>query len=665
MQRKEVEFYGLAALGYADAVPLTGDYFRDQLAIERLAFRIGHSSAEGGLGKFEHFKRFADLIYNREGSYKRFIWHEWSEWFLRKCCEEAEIAAAGSASSGKTAPAAFWAVNSYLADPTHTKVFCFSTTIKEAKDRIWKEVVEFWNAAPEAEGKVGKYNQSLNQILGLNYSGKGFGTSSGIYLYAADKSNESTAYNSLIGSKVAKTGNPVEDPDALLRDPEFADLVHMGYDEDLLKDLVLRLQEISVNRRGRILIIIDEATGVSEKLLDAYLTNLKPGNEGRVQIIVIGNPSSRFDTHGKFCEPAAGWESVNEGMTEWRTVTGGVCIHFDGRKNPRIVKGDERLVWMPTEKANQALFDKYGENSPEAWRMVVGYWAPAGASDTIYSEADFMRSGALSRDPVIWRGGYGDPPPKMLCGFDPAFAVKGDRAVAWFARLGIDQMGLQVLEAVEEVTIKPDINKKDVPVSEQIAVKWRHECQKRGVPPENCCFDSSGGGVSFAALVHRLWSPQVRAVSSGGKASSKPLRAEKDPSGKPIRGCDKYANRATELWCVNVPFLRTGQIKGIPSDLAKELCSRQLAKKKGVSNLDKIQIEKKRDFKDREKHSPDSSDGWNLTVDEALTRHGFRPSDRPAIGSDAALPQRRADSPWEQLKARARKISNRKMLKRS
>ena len=663
-RQKEVDYYGLADLGYADSLPLSGDYSRDQLAIERFAFRIGHSPTEGGLGKFEHFRRFMDLIYNRPGSYKKFLWHDWSEWAIRKFCEESEVGMAGSASSGKTAPAAFWAVGNYLADPTHVKVFCFSTTIKEAKDRIWKEVVEYWNSAPEADGKVGKHNTSLNQILGLSYSGKGFGTSSGIYLYAADKSNETTAYNSLIGSKVAKTGSPVEDPDVLLQDPEFRDLVDSGMDEDLLRDLVLRLQEVSADRRGKIIIIIDEATGVSEKLLDAYLTNLKPGNEGRVQIIVIGNPSSPFDTHGKFCEPAAGRESINETMTEWRTVTGGVCIHFDGRKNPRIVNGDERLVWMPTEKANEDLIKRYGENSMEVARMLKGFWAPVGAGNSIYSDADLVQSGALSREPVVFRGGYGDRRPEMLSGLDPAYTMGGDRASASFERLGIDQNGLQVLEFVEEVTIKADINKKDVPVPDQILLRWKHECEKRQVPPENCCFDASGGGILFASIVSRLWSPKVRGVSSGGKASVKPLRAEKDPSGKPIRGCDKYANRATELWCVNVPFLRTRQLRGIPDALAKELCSRQTAKKKGTSNLDKIQIESKRDYKDREKVSPDFADSHNLVVDEAITRHGFRPSDTPVEGA-VQTHTPRGDSPWEQLKARARAISNQKRLKKS
>lgn len=657
---KPLEFYGLKALGYADAIPLSGDWLRDQLTIEGLCFRIKHDPAEGGLGAFEHFRNAVDLIYNDKSrkSPKRFIWHDWAEMAIREFSANLEVGLAGSASSGKTSPAALWAVVNYLLDPTHVKVLTFTTTIKEAKDRIWKEVIEFWEAVPNGPGKLLK---STNQIQGLNFSGDGFGTSSGLYLYAADKSNESSAYNSMIGTKVAKTGEPTDDPDVLLKRPEYRDLLHMGFDIDHVRDLVLRLQELALDRRGKLIVIIDEATGVSTKLLDAYFSNLKVGNSGRVQMIVIGNPSSHFDAHGIFCEPAAGWASINENMDKWNTVTGGVCIHFHGEKNPRIVNKDERLVWMPTERANKENEDKYGRNSYEYWRMVVGFWAPEGVANSIYCEADFTQNQALEgEDKVIW----GLHSPIMLCGFDPAFTSEGDRAVARFGKLGFDHRGRQVLEVLDEATVNADITLKDVPVAEQLAIRWKLECQKRGVLPENACFDASGGGVSFAALVHRLWSPKARAVNSGGKASEKALPGEKTADGKPLRSCDKYANRATELWCAPLRFLRTGQLKNIPRELAKELCGRQKAKNKGSSNLDKIQIEKKSDYKGREKHSPDASDAFNLLVDEAVARHGFRPNDNALPGQPNSPKGPRAKTPWEEFKERARRTTRGKTLKK-
>lgn len=555
--------------------------------------------------------------------------------------------------SGKTNPAGLWVVGQFLTDPTHVKAFVFTTTIKEAHDRIWKEITEFYQAVP---GAPGRYVKSHNHILGMNYDGTAFGNSSGIYLYAGDRSNETNAVSSFIGSKVPKTGSPDEDPDSLLASEAYRDIRAMGFPHEFTRDLVLRLQEISSDRRGRIIIVIDEATGVSPKILEAYFTNLKLGNPNKVQIIVIGNPSSHFDTHGEFCEPAAGWGSINVNMESWTTKTGGICIHFDGEKNPRIVDGDNSLVWMPTEKDNKVIEDKYGRDSYEYMRMVRGFWAPEGSSNSIYSEAEFTETRALDKG-TVWA-----QPPILLSGFDPSFTTGGDRAQAWFAKLGTDVMGTRILEYTEEVTIKADISNTRIPVPKQLALKWKAECEKRGVPPENASFDESGGGISFGAILKETWSSRVRGVSSNGKASDKTIPGEKDSRNQPVRGCDKFANRASELWCAMKPYLRSGQIRGITKELAKEICSRQKAAKKALANIEKIQIEPKAVYKDREKMSPDSSDGALILLDEARVRHGFKPDNTPGEIRNATGPST-GRTAWEELKARARKIHRRPGLR--
>src|SRR6478735_9702817 len=184
---QELNWYGLPMLGYKEAVPCTGVWLQDQLAIEGLCFRIGHLPAEGGLGKFGHYKNCVDLTYNHPDrqSFKKFLWHDWAIRASRAFCDELEVTLAGSASSGKTNPAALWGVMNYLIDPTHVKVVTLTTTIKEAKDRIWKEVMEFWDAVPNGPGKLLK---SFNQIQGLSFDGVSYGTTSGITLAAADKS---------------------------------------------------------------------------------------------------------------------------------------------------------------------------------------------------------------------------------------------------------------------------------------------------------------------------------------------------------------------------------------------------------------------------------------------------------------------------------------------
>lgn len=647
-----LNFYGLQRLGF-DELPLTGDWITDQRMIETLCFRIGHRKEEGGLGKYGHFKNFVELRWNHpsQGSMKKFIFHRWSESVLQKFCQEEEVAIAGCTSSGKSGPAALWVVANYLMDPTHFKSFVLSTTLKGACDRVWKDIVGYWEAVGSPEGKLLK---STYSIQGLNFTATGFGTDSGIYLHAADQSSEASAIDKLIGAKVAKSGEPGASFEELIASPKFHYLRDLGFDDDYLRDLVDRLQAVEEDRMGKIVVVIDEATGVSEGVLNSIQANLKPGNPGRLQIIVLGNPCSRFDTHGIFCEPDAGWDSVTLNDEEWRTRTGGVCVRFDNLKNPRIIDGNEKLVWMSTKKEIADLAKKYGETSLYFFRMVRAFWAPNGADTGVYTEADFIQTGAM--EPAIW----GFDPPALMAGFDPAYTTAGDRALCWFALLGRDVEGNMVLEMKETVTIKPNALDKGTPVPLQIARLWRDECLKRGVPPERACFDSSGGGISFAALVSTAWSPSVHAISSGGKASMNRLTGEKSADGKPIRAVDRFANKATEIWMGAMPFLRAGQIKGVTRELAKEVCLRQYDKT-GLGDARVLKIESKKEFKAREKQSPDLADAFFLLVEHAREKHGFRPvfigdEGRMIVASTAVPGAPAAKGTWQKLKERSMRL---------
>lgn len=649
---EELNFYGLHRLGY-DEFPLTGDMIADQREIEAVCFRIGHRPEEGGLGRFQHFKNFVDLRWNHPSlnCTKKFIWHDWSTRVIQKFCTESEVGIAGCTSSGKSSPAALWVVANYLMNPTHVKSFVLSTTIKGAKDRVWKDVIEFWEAVSSPEGKLLK---ATHEIQGLNFSGDGFGNTSGIYLHAADKSSEASAIDKLIGAKAAKSGNPGASFEELIASPEYSYLRKEGFDEDYLRDLVARLQELAPDRMGPLIVVIDEATGVSEGVLNSIMANLKPGNPGFLQVIVLGNPASRFDSHGTFCEPDAGWDSITLMDEEWRTKSGGVCIRFDGEKNPRIVHKNERLTWMLRQQDIDAMAKKYGENSLYYFRMVRGFWSPLGADTGVYSEADFIQSGAL--DKTVW----GFERPRRLAGYDPSFTSGGDRAVCWFGLLGKDPEGKMILQLEEEVTIKPNMLDKATPVPAQMVKLWRDECLARGVGPECACFDATGGGVTFAALVNMLWSPSVQGVSSGGKASKAVLPGEKTPEGKPVVAADRFGNKASEIWVGAMPFLRSGQIRGVTKELAKEICSRQ-NDKTGMGDARVIKIESKRVYKGREKGSPDSSDAFFLLVEHAKTKHGFKPSEKAPVDTPAT--RSASKGTWNALVARARRITYKKSLR--
>lgn len=283
MAIKDLNFYGLRKLGYDEAsIGVTGNMLADQIAIEAMCIRIKHAEHEGGMGAFGHFKNYVDLLWNNpdSGSMKRCIWNPWANKMFRKMLECNELGIAGPTSAGKSDPAGLYGVVSYTIDPTHTLVLIMSTTLAGAKRRIWKTVREYWESIPNLPGK---HLQATSEIKGLNYQGTEYGISSGIYLLAGEQAAEKAALDRLIGIKAPRTGEPDELYDNLIRQPEFADLKH-HFDEDTLRDLVPRLYNLSQDRIGKLILIIDEMTGVAESILNAVNTNLKPGNVGHFQL---------------------------------------------------------------------------------------------------------------------------------------------------------------------------------------------------------------------------------------------------------------------------------------------------------------------------------------------------------------------------------------------
>ena len=548
-------------------------------------------------------------------------------------------------------PFALWAVMNYLMDPTHTLVLVMSTTLQGAKKRIWKTLKEYWNALPDLPGKP---LWSTNEIRGLSYEGDDYGDSSGIFLLASEQSNEKTALDKLIGIKAPRTGQPDDSFESMWIDPEFTELKKV-LSREHLEDLLPRLRNISKDRIGKLILIIDEATGCAESILNVIQTNLKPGNTGHFQVIMLGNPNSHWDTFGLFCTPVDGWQNVTLADEEWETTTGGLCIRFNGEKNPRIVDKNEKFSWMLRQEDISRMEETYGRDSLYFYRMCLGMWSPEGTDSGIYSQADLESNDAMKS--AIW----GFDKPTVLSALDPSFTNGGDRASCTFAHYGIDSTGKQVLELVEEIPIKVDINDTRVPVSYQMVRNWRRECEKRGCEAKNACFDSTGGGVTFADIVRTQWSALVQAISSAGKASKTPVGNERGADGKKMLCSERYANKATEIWYGMHPFLRSGQIRGLTTSLAKQICSRQ-HDKSGRGDGRVLQTESKRVFKAREGNSPDESDSWLLLVEHAKTRHGFKPSERAAV-SEGEKSQGHGVSSWAAFVQKARRITNVKKLK--
>lgn len=651
-----VNWYGLKKLGYdEESIPMTSDPVRNQVAIEALCFRIGHRSDEGGLGRFGHLQAYINLLWNNpdSGSMVRFIWNTMSNKMLKHACEEEQLGVAGATSIGKSSPFALYGVVSYATDPTHTLVLVMSTTIAGAKKRIFKNVREYWEAIPNLPGKA---LWSTNEIRGLNYKGDGYGESSGIYLIASEQSNEKAALDKLIGIKAPRTGNSGASFEELIAQPEYADL-RGHFDDETLRDLVPRLHNLSQDRIGKLILIVDEATGCAESILNAVNTNMIPGNSGNCQVIMLGNPNLPYDTFGQFCRPKGGWDKVDLLRDEeWETANGGLCIRFNGELNPRITESCEKYSWMLRKEDIDAMAHKYGRESLFYHRMVLGTWCLNGGESGIYAPADIELSGSREKL-VVWKD-----KPVPVSFLDPSFTAGGDRAFPTFGLIGTDGDGKQVLLRTGTEVIRVDVNNTSVPVNFQIVRQWKRMCEARGILPQNAAYDRTGGGIPFGDIVSNQWSPLVLGVTSAGPATKAKLHGETHPgTRKPVLACERFANRATEIWYSAHPFFRSQQLRGVNEELAKELCSRQHAKGRNADGRT-IQVEPKRTYKDREGKSPDESDSFLGLVDFCKIRHQFRPAEFAETA--AAAHNAPGGSAWKQFREKALKYTRIKQLKR-
>lgn len=506
---------------------------------------------------FYHFKRSVDMIWNGRLSNKRFDWQVYSEKMARFACEWDYLAIAGAASTGKSDFAAIWALTQIFAAPKDTLVLLTSTSLKGAKGRVWASLRKYLMALPP-----GSFPFKLIDSNGLlRFSGPGSTDQMGVTLIAADTSKSTEASSKLIGMK-----------------------------------------------NKRVILIADELSELADSVLKAAFDNLS--KNPYFQLIGLSNPKSRFDPMGILSEPAEGWDSINIDTLEWRTKYG-YAIRLDGRESPNLVTGETVYPYLLTQAQWDGAIARAGsagENAPGFLRMTRGWFPDAVAEECIYSQADFDYAKAW--DKAVW----GLEAPVLLAACDPAFTAGGDRVPIVFCKYGKDVNGLPVLERHETVLVSSDATNKDLPVTHQLCHKIKNECVKRGVFPRNFAMDTTGGGGPMADTLSVIWSKEFLRVSFSGKPSDRPISPV-----DPTPADESVANRVSELWLAGVDLLRAGQVKGIDTQLAKELSARYYDKNSGA----KRRVEPKQEMKRRVGYSPDVADAWCVALELARCRLGM------------------------------------------
>jgi hypothetical protein len=359
-------------------------------------------------------------------------------------------------------------------------------------------------------------------------------------------------------------------------------------------------------KNRRVIVIADEMPELSESILEASASNLSLNPE--FQFIGIGNPASRFDAFGILAKPKGGWQSISPLEEEWDTERG-LCIRFDGERSPNVLTGKTIYPWIVTQAKLDEAKARFGENSLAYYRMFRGYWAPTGDEDNIYSETEIISAGADGE--AIWL-----EPPTKIAGLDPAFTNGGDRTPIQFGEFGISRDGIPTLMFTHRKLLQDNVHDKKRTRTEQIVQQFKDTCEAEGVEPWCASYDKSGAGGPFGDVVSMVWSPEVLGVQFGGKASELPVSISDS-----ALSSERYTNRVSELWFGAKELIRTGQLKGIDRELAKEMCARKYSTKKGASI--RMEVESKTDMKARTGASPDLADAAMILIELCRQRFGF------------------------------------------
>ena len=475
------------------------------------ALLYGFANHELVAAKEYYFWRACDVLWNRPDLPEPLMLRNpWAAQIVRAALENKFLAVGGAASSSKSHTMAAWGIINCLSQPKDTLVLMTSTTLREARKRIWGSVISLLAVIEDMPFRI---RDSIGNVAYVNDKGTLL-EKSGLSLIAAEKSRTREAVGKFIGIK---------------------------------------------NRR--VIVIGDELSELSEAIVHAGLTNLSANPE--FSMIGMSNPSSKFDAFGVWSEPEDGWDSVDTNVDDgWRTKWGGKYIRLDGERSPNILAGEVIYPFLPRADQIQEKRDLLGPNSRGYMRMVRAVFYDADEDEGIYSETEITRSGCMNG--VKW----GSKPTKVA-GLDPAFTNGGDRTILYTGYVGVDDSGQYVFELGKYFQLNDDATNKAIPRSYQIVQQIKKICEKEGIAPDDLAVDATGAGASFCDVLAGEWSSRILRVIFGGKPSDKRVSVNSQ-----MTGLEMYTNRVSELWFVGKELMRTRQFFGVDSDLAQEIVGR-------------------------------------------------------------------------------------------
>jgi hypothetical protein len=370
--------------------------------------------------------------------------------------------------------------------------------------------------------------------------------------------------------------------------------------------------------------VLDEAPDLDPAVLKA-VANLEAGEDGKLQVWVIGNSNNKSDLHGALSTPELGWKSVHPMKDiKWKTTQpNGVCLYFSPYRSPAIhepdpVKREKLGKFLITKKQIEDREARWGKDSIEFHRMVLGFWQDGGKGENTFTSEPFLDNFGTRRR-SLWSGLR---PLRIVGGFDPAFSTGGDKAILRLAMLGHTASGQIVLDFRESSLVfrlmmsAVHQDPIDIQLADQlIDILTRHKCLL-----EDVSFDVTGQGRTFPELVRLRAAQRSISWNSGIKVWHARSSGQKNNQ-------DVIVKSPTELWDNTKAFIQTSQICGLDEVALYQFSSRLLVYNEKTR---KRELESKLDYKNRisaimpgKGTSPDEADSVALTVFTAIHRHGF------------------------------------------
>lgn len=490
---------------------------------------------------------------------------------LEKFCQHEYVAIMGPASSGKSHEAVCFAISNYIARPHETAVLVSSTTRDALELRAWAEIKKYWGMARD------QYEWIPGTMIGSKQR-----------IATDDEGVEDRDFRKGISCVACKTGTT---------------WVGLG-------------PFVGIKQRY-VFLLADESSLMSPAYMEA-ISNLS-SNE-HFHCIAMGNPKDRTDPLGMLAEPRdqdGGWDGLDDKLETrvWPTrYPNGIAIQLCGLDSPNMkappgVKPP--YPFLITRSKIESDVALYGEDSIKVSMMDYGVMPKASASKRIITRSLCNKNHAF--EDVIWKDGN----QTRIFGIDAAYGgVGGDRCVGCQVNIGRDRDNTQILHYVGNPIIIPVSVRKQQEPTDQIALFVKAECERRGIPPENVFYDSTGKGELGVAFA-RLWSANIVPVEFGGAATDRPTGLNKDKTCK-----EEFTNMVSELWWATRWIIECGQMRGLPESVAMEGFMKQwdIA---GQGTSAKTKVEPKEDTKERVGRSPDLYDAFVVACEGARQR-GFQ-----------------------------------------